>query len=197
MQIALTVKSQSVRKESTYRSQGPKLVAKHMQEEPTGEWSHQKTRVNTWAPHSKPHAVAGWHAERSATEITAKPGTESRSKVQTRSKGHSSNAMHYIMSKYISATRKSPEWWQNYLIHAKNHCFQFSFPVGKAYLNEKKSCAISLLSTISKRFSPSRSVTSFKEVQWPICPVTITQDPSFPNWSMSCKDGSAAEKLKT
>lgn len=53
---------QSRRKESAHRSQGPKLVAKHMQEEPTNHWSHQNTRVNTWVPCNKTHCswMACW-----------------------------------------------------------------------------------------------------------------------------------------
>lgn len=77
---------------------------------------------------------------------------------------------HYSRSKYISATCKTPEWWQNYFIHAKNHHFQSSSVV-KACLNEKKSCAISLLSTVSRRLSPSSSTLLLRKcndlsVQW-------------------------------
>lgn len=83
MQIALAVKGQSKRTERAFRSQGPKLVAR------TCSKNQPVTNkcVNTQVPCIKTQAVAGWHAEESATQITANLRTGRWSKSQMKVQG--------------------------------------------------------------------------------------------------------------
>lgn len=137
--------------------------------------------MNTCVPCNKTHPVAGWHAEQSATQITANLRTGRWSKSQMKIQGHSTNAMHYFTTKYFSAICKSPEWWHKSL--AKNHHFQF-FSVEKAPPGEEmNSSAMWLPSTILKDSLHLAAKIYFfscnKGARWSICPVTTTLRTKF------------------
>lgn len=67
-----------------------------------------------------------------------------------RSKGHSTNTMHYFTTKYFSTACKSPKWWHKSLAYAKKPPLSV-FSVEKALPGEEmKSWAVWLLHTILK-----------------------------------------------
>lgn len=79
-----------------------------MQEEPTHHWSHQ-INVYTWVPCNKTQAVAGWHAEESATQITAnlRTGRWSKSRMKIEGAFNKCHALLYnkVCFCYMQVTR--------------------------------------------------------------------------------------------
>ena len=146
MQIALTVKGQSKRTERAHRSQGPKLVAKTCRK---NQPVTSNKCVNAWVPCNKTQAVAGWHAEESAKQITANliTGRWSKSQMKIQEAFNKCHALLYnkVFFCHMQVTRTMT---QVSCMHMQR-TITFSFSLEKASPGEEmQSCAMWLLSTI-------------------------------------------------